>query len=76
MYGRILPVSTGVSATDRVRIDQSAVFAEEVLAEFMPLVNVAAYYANLSYGYLDESSAQELAEHGIHFDQHLRFETS
>jgi hypothetical protein len=57
-------------------LDQQAVFAEEVLAEFLPLVNISAYYANLSYGYLDESSPQELAGHGIQFVQHLRFETT
>ena len=57
-------------------LDQQAVFAEEVLAEFMPLVNVSAFYANLSYRYLDESSPQELAGHGIRFVQHLRFETT
>jgi hypothetical protein len=57
-------------------LDQQAVFAEEVLAEFMPLVNVPAFYANLSYRYLDESSPPELAGHGIRFVQHLRFETT
>ena len=57
-------------------LDQQVAFAEEVLAEFMPLVNLPAYYANLSYGYLDESSPQELAGHGIRFVQHLRFETT
>jgi len=56
--------------------EQQAVFAEDVLAEFLPLVTIPAFYANLSYGYLDESTPQELAGQGIQFVQHLRFETT
>ena len=42
-------------------LDRRAVFAEEVLAEFLPLLGIPDFYANLSYRYLDESSPEELA---------------
>ena len=56
--------------------DKRATFAENVLAEFLPLVGIADYYANLGYQYLDEIRPAELAAHNIRFVQHLRFETS
>ena len=61
---------------DQVRdvLDKRAVFAEEVLAEFLPLLGIADFYANLSYRYLTESSTHELASHNIRFTHHLRFE--
>jgi hypothetical protein len=57
-------------------LEAKAVFAEETLAKFLPLVGIPAFYAYLSYGYLAESSPQELAAQGIQFAQHLMFETS
>jgi hypothetical protein len=51
-------------------------FAEDVLAEFLPLLGIADFYANLNYRYLNESTTGELASHNIRFVQHLRFETN
>jgi hypothetical protein len=56
-------------------LDKQAVFAEEILAEFLPPLGIAAFYTNLSYRYLTESSTQELASHNIRFTHHLRFKT-
>ncbi|HMC12096.1 MAG TPA: hypothetical protein VKH44_12435 [Pirellulaceae bacterium] len=51
-------------------------FAEEALAEFLPLLGIADFYANLSYRYLDEARPDELTAHNIRFSHHLRFETN
>jgi hypothetical protein len=69
-------LATGVT-DDQVQqiFDQRAVFAEEILAEFLPLLGIADFYANLSYRYLTESTTDELASHNIRFTHHLRFET-
>jgi hypothetical protein len=45
-----------------------------VLAECVPLLGIADFYANLSYRYLNESTTGELAAHNIQFVHHLRFE--
>jgi hypothetical protein len=50
-----------------------ATFAEETLADFLPLVGIPGYYAYLSYGYLDESTPAELARQSIRFVHHLKF---
>ena len=57
-------------------LDKRAIFAEEILAEFLPLLGLSDYYANLSYRYLDESVPDELSPHNIRFLHHLRFETN
>jgi hypothetical protein len=48
-------------------------FAEHALGEFLPLVGIASYYANLSYQYLEETDTDELARNSIHLAEHLRF---
>ena len=55
--------------------DKQAVFAEEVLAEFLPLLGIPDFYANLSCRYLEESGPEELADQGIRFLHDLRFES-
>jgi len=50
-----------------------ATFAEETLADFLPLLDIPGYYAYLSYGYLEESTPEELDVHSIRFIHHLRF---
>jgi hypothetical protein len=50
-----------------------ATFAEETLADFLPLVGIPGYYAYLSYGYLEESTPAELAQHSIRFVHHLKY---
>jgi hypothetical protein len=56
--------------------DARAIFAEEILAEFLPLIGIGSYYSNLSYRYLEEVSVDELAAGNIRFVHHLRFETN
>jgi hypothetical protein len=56
-------------------LDQRAVFAEETLAAFLPLLGIPAHYAYLDYRSLDETTPEELAAHGIRFIHHLKFET-
>jgi hypothetical protein len=69
-------LASGVSDDDvQSVLSRQAVFAEETLAEFLPLVSIPAYYANLSYGYLPESTPAELAAHAIRFVHELRFES-
>ena len=68
-------LASGVSDDDvHAVLDRQAVFAEQTLADFLPLVNIPAYYANRSYGYLLESTPAELATHSIRFVHDLRFE--
>jgi hypothetical protein len=57
-------------------LDQRDLFAENVLAEFLPLLGISAYYANLNYRYLSGVRENELAAHQIHFVRDVRFETS
>ena len=57
-------------------LDKRTTFAEDVLAEFLPLLGIADFYANLSYRYLRGVKDGELATHNIRFVHDLRFETS
>ena len=57
-------------------LDKRDLFAENVLGEFLPLLGIADYYANLNYRYLGGARDEELAAHTIRFIHHLRFETS
>src|SRR5262245_49436426 len=57
-------------------LDTQAVYAEEILAEFLPLIGIGTYYSNLSYRYLEEAGDDELAAENIRFVHHLRFETN
>ena len=52
---------------------EKAVFAEETLAKFLPLVGIPCHYAYLSYDYQSEATPDELAAHGIQFAHHLMF---
>lgn len=54
-------------------LGRQAVFAEETLAEFLPLVGIAPVYAHLSYRYLEEISESELASQSVEMAEHLRF---
>jgi hypothetical protein len=56
--------------------DKQAVFAEEVLAEFLPLLGISGFYANLSYQYLREAGSEALAAHDIRFVHDLRYAPS
>jgi hypothetical protein len=47
--------------------------AEELLREFLETVNLPGFFAYLSYAYLEEHSAGELAEQGIHLVGEMRF---
>jgi hypothetical protein len=71
------PIFAAGTSDEQVQaaFERRAVFAEEVLAEFLPLVGINAFYANLSYSYLDDTRPQELAAQGIRLTQHLRFES-
>jgi hypothetical protein len=57
-------------------LDKRAIFAEEILAEFLPLLGLSDYYANLSYRYLEHSTTGDLPSYNIRFLHHLRFESS
>jgi hypothetical protein len=57
-------------------LEKSATFAEDVLADFLRLVGINDYYANLGYQYLDEMKPTELAAHDVRFARHLTFERS
>lgn len=50
-----------------------AVFAEETLGDFLPLLGITRYYAYLSYRYLEECTEQDLAANSIQLSEHLRF---
>ncbi len=54
-------------------LGRQAVFAEETLAEFLPLVGIAPVYAHLSYRYLEDFSESELASQSVQMAEHLRF---
>jgi hypothetical protein len=55
-------------------LDRKTLYAEDVLAEFLPLLGIADFYANLSYRYLNEITTGELAPRNIQFVHHLKFE--
>jgi hypothetical protein len=67
-------LQSGVS-DDRVRevLGKKDVFAEHTLEEFLPLIGIAPKYAYLSYRYLDEYSAADLAAKSIRLEHHLKF---
>jgi hypothetical protein len=54
-------------------LGREAVFAEETLAEFLPLLGIAPLFAHLSYPYLAESSDAELRTQNIKVAQRLRY---
>lgn len=54
-------------------LGRQATFAEETLAEFLPLLGIAPVYASLSYRYLEEFSESELASQSVRMAEHLRF---
>jgi hypothetical protein len=54
-------------------LEKRAVFAEEILAEFLPLVGLSADYAYAGYAYAQESG-QPLAAGGVPFAHDLRYE--
>ena len=56
-------------------LDRQAVFAEDPLADFLPLLGINEHYAYLSYHYLEETTPRELASQGIRFLHNLRFES-
>ncbi|QDT29536.1 hypothetical protein [Gimesia panareensis] len=56
-------------------LDEQAVFAEETLAAFMPLIGVPPIFANLSYRYLEEITTDELAAEGVRMQSHLKYKT-
>ena len=56
-------------------MEKRELFAEEVLREFLPLLGIAGFYANLSYRYLDATPFDDLSSENIHFAHNLRFET-
>jgi hypothetical protein len=64
--------------TDQVLevLGRQAVFAEETLGEFLPLVGIAPVYAHLSYRYLEEFSESELASQSVRMAAHLRFRSA
>jgi hypothetical protein len=57
-------------------LNKQATFAEDVLAEFLLLLDISEFYANLSYRYLRGAKDSELAAHNIQFVHDLRFETN
>src|SRR6476660_5532353 len=55
--------------------DKRVVFAEELLAEFLPLIGISSGFALLSYKYFAEPETKELAANqDIRFIRELRFE--
>ena len=54
--------------------DRRQVFAEETLGEFLALIGICDFYANLSSRYLEEMETGELAVHRIHFDHEIHFD--
>ena len=57
-------------------LDQRAVFAEETLANFLPLLGIPAHYAYLDYHHLRDTTPEELAAEKIRFVHELKFERS
>jgi hypothetical protein len=55
-------------------LQRQAVFAEDTLAEFLPLIGINADYAHASYVYSRESTGTPLAAGGVPFAHDLRFE--
>ncbi|HZL87395.1 MAG TPA: hypothetical protein VFB96_03380 [Pirellulaceae bacterium] len=72
---RLEPLLAPGTPSDQVLeiLGRQAVFAEETLGEFLPLVGIAPVYAHLSYRYLEEFSESELASQSVKMAAHLRF---
>jgi len=57
-------------------LDKRSLFAETLLAEFLPLLGITNHYAFLSYRYLEESTPEDLSAQNIRFLHDLRFESN
>ena len=57
----------------RDAMGRRAVFAEESLETFLPLIGISPRYAYLAYDYLDDHSEEELAADSIRLVRHLKF---
>ena len=68
----ILPQDVTEDAVLEVLAKQ-AVFAEQILADFMGLFGVQPFFANLSYRYLEECTESDLLGAGINLLAHLKF---
>ena len=75
---RLQPLLEPGTPTDQVLevLGRQAVFAEETLGEFLPLMGIAPVYAHLSYRYLEEFSESELASQSVRMAAHLRFRSA
>jgi hypothetical protein len=73
---KIRPLLVADAADDQVAevLHTKAIFAEEMLAKFLPLVGIPPFYAYLDYDHKDEASPEELSAQGIEFAHHLMFE--
>ena len=70
-------LSSGV--TDEQIFDvfsREAVFAEDTLREFLPLVGISPLFADLSYGYLSGIKETELAGGNIKIAERLNFDAA
>ena len=74
---RLKPLLTPNASNDLLLelLGRQAVFAEETLAEFLPLVGIAPVFAHLSYRYLEDFSESELASQSVQMAEHLRFKS-
>jgi hypothetical protein len=57
-------------------LNAKATFAEHTLGDFMPLIGITPFYANLSYPYLAEYTSADLARQSIQLAEHLKFKRS
>jgi hypothetical protein len=75
---RLQPLLVSGTPSDQVLevLGRQAVFAEETLGEFLPLVGIAPVYAHLSYRYLEEFSESELASQSVRMAVHLKFRSA
>ena len=56
-------------------LGKQAVFAEEILGEFMQLIGVQPFFAHLSYRYLEECTVPDLLGADIKMVAHLKYKT-
>ena len=54
-------------------LGKQSLFAEENLGEFMALLGIQPFFANLSYRYIQDCQNQEMEESDIRIVEHLRF---
>lgn len=54
-------------------MSKKGTFAEDALGEFLPLIGIAPFFANLSYQYLGEYTSADLARKSIQLVEHLKF---